>query len=36
VTAIAVLLVLAVVTTYLAAREKFPAVRRVALRVFSR
>jgi hypothetical protein len=36
VTAIAVLLVLAVVTTYLAAREKLPAVRRVALRVFSR
>ena len=36
VAAIAALLVLAVVTAYLAAREKFPAVRRVALRVFSR
>jgi hypothetical protein len=36
VTAIAALLVLAVVTAYLAAREKFPVVRRVALRVFSR
>jgi hypothetical protein len=35
-TAIAVLLALAVVTTYLAAREKFPALRRVALRVFGR
>jgi hypothetical protein len=36
VTAIAALLVLAVVTAYLAAREKFPVVRRVALRVFGR
>jgi hypothetical protein len=36
VTAIAALLVLAVVTAYLAAREKFPVVRRVALRVFRR
>lgn len=34
--AIAALLVLAVVTAYLAAREKFPHVRRVALRVFGR
>jgi hypothetical protein len=34
--AIAALLVLAVVTAYLAAREKFPGVRRVALRVFGR
>ena len=34
--AIAALLVLAVVTAYLAAREKFPVVRRVALRVFGR
>jgi phage shock protein PspC (stress-responsive transcriptional regulator) len=33
---IVVLLMLAVVTAYLAAREKFPAVRNVALRVFSR
>jgi hypothetical protein len=36
VAAIAALLVLAVVTAYLAAREKFPVVRRVALRVFNR
>jgi hypothetical protein len=36
VTAIAALLVLAAVTAYLAAREKFPVVRRVALRVFRR
>jgi hypothetical protein len=36
VAAIAALLVLAVVTAYLAAREKFPVVRRVALRVFGR
>ena len=36
VTAIAALLMLAVVTAYLAAREKFPAVQRVALRVFGR
>jgi hypothetical protein len=35
-TAIVALLVLAVVTTYLAAREKFPAVRGVALRLFGR
>jgi hypothetical protein len=35
-TAIALLLALAVVTMYLAAREKFPAIRRVALRVFGR
>ena len=34
--AIAALLVLAVATAYLAAREKFPVVRRVALRVFGR
>jgi hypothetical protein len=34
--AMAALLLLAVVTAYLAAREKFPAVRRVALRVFGR
>ena len=33
---IAVLLVLAVVTTYLAARDKFPAVQRVASRLFGR
>ena len=33
---IAALLVLAVVTAYLAAREKFPLVRRVALRVLGR
>ena len=36
VSAIAVLLLLAVVTAYLAAREKFPAARDVALRVFGR
>jgi hypothetical protein len=36
VTAIVALLVLAIVTAYLAAREKFPVVRRAALRVFSR
>ena len=36
VAAIAALLALAVVSAYLAAREKFPAVRRVALRVFGR
>jgi hypothetical protein len=36
ITAIAVLLALAAVTTYLAAREKFPALRRAALRVFGR
>ena len=36
VTAIAVLIALAAVTTYLAAREKFPALRRAALRVFGR
>jgi hypothetical protein len=36
VTAIVALLVLAVVTAYLAAREKFPAVRGAALRVFGR
>ena len=36
VAAIVALLVLAVVTAYLAAREKFPVVRRVALRVFNR
>ena len=36
VAAIAALLVLAVVTAYLAAREKFPQVRRVALRIFGR
>ena len=36
VAAIAALLLLAVVTAYLAAREKFPVVRRVALRVFGR
>ena len=36
VTAIVALLVLAIVTTYLGAREKFPVVRRAALRVFSR
>jgi hypothetical protein len=36
VTAIAALLVLAVVTAYLAAREKFTLVRRVALRIFGR
>jgi hypothetical protein len=36
ITAIVALCVLAVVTTYLAAREKFPAVRRAALRVFGR
>jgi hypothetical protein len=35
-TAIAALLVLAVVTTYLGAREKLPLVRRAALRVFGR
>jgi hypothetical protein len=33
---IAVLMVLAVVTAYLAAREKFPAVQRVAARIFRR
>jgi phage-related minor tail protein len=33
---IAVLMVLAVVTAYLAAREKFPAVQRVATRLFGR
>jgi hypothetical protein len=36
VAAIAALLVLAVVTAYLAAREKFPVMRRAALRVFGR
>jgi hypothetical protein len=36
ITAIAALVVLAVVTAYLAAREKFPVVRRVALRVLGR
>lgn len=36
VTTIAVLLALAAVTAYLAAREKFSVVRRVALRIFSR
>jgi hypothetical protein len=36
VSAIAVLLILAVVTTYLAAREKLPVFRRAALRVFGR
>jgi hypothetical protein len=36
VTAIAALLLLAVVTAYLTAREKFPVVRRVALRLFGR
>jgi hypothetical protein len=36
VAAIAALLVLAVVTAYLAAREKFPVVQRVALRIFNR
>jgi hypothetical protein len=36
VTAIAALLVLAVVTAYLTAREKFTVVRRVALRIFGR
>jgi len=36
VAAIVALLVLAIVTTYLAAREKFPVVRRAALRVFGR
>ena len=36
VTTIAALLLLAVVTAYLAAREKFPVVRRVALRIFKR
>ena len=36
ITAIALLLALAGVTTYLAAREKFPALRRAALRVFDR
>jgi hypothetical protein len=36
VAAIAALLVLAVVTAYLAAREKFPVVRRGALRIFGR
>jgi hypothetical protein len=34
--AMAALLVLAVVTAYLGVREKFPFIRRVALRVFSR
>jgi hypothetical protein len=34
--AIAALVVLAVVSTYFAAREKLPLVRRVALRIFSR
>jgi hypothetical protein len=34
--AIAALLILAVVTIYLAAREKFPLVRRVALRILGR
>jgi hypothetical protein len=34
--AIAALLILAVVTAYLAAREKVPLVRRVALRVLGR
>jgi hypothetical protein len=36
VAAIAALLALAMVTAYLAAREKFPVVRRAALRLFSR
>lgn len=36
VAAIAALLVLAVVTAYLAAREKLPVVRRAALRIFDR
>jgi phage shock protein PspC (stress-responsive transcriptional regulator) len=36
VAAIVALLILAVVTAYLAAREKFPVVRRVALRVLGR
>jgi VIT1/CCC1 family predicted Fe2+/Mn2+ transporter len=33
---IAALLMLGVVTTYLAAREKFPLIRRAALRIFRR
>jgi len=36
VSAIVLLLILAVVTTFLAARQKFPDVRRAALRVFGR